>query len=194
MVFWGGSFAAVRIALQYITPIELIYARFLPSAILLLLILGFGVIKEGNRSGFIRSLTRKHWLILIAASLFQVPFYNFCMNYAVSLIPPSWVGLVISLNPASIAVFSVLLLRDKITIYRWLGIILSFTGLIYIAVNNNAIGMDGSELTLGAKLWGMLIAFGSVVSFGISTSLSKYLIQNSSIHGCPRTIIVLNID
>lgn len=180
MIFWGGSFAAVRVALRYITPVELTYARFLPSAILLLIILGIGVLKSGQRSGFLRSLTRKQWLILIASSIFQVPLYHYCMNLGGSIIPSSWVGLVISLNPASIAIFSVILLNDKIGYQRWLGIALSFAGLIFIAIVNNSVTMGGSELTLGTKLWGMFVAFGAVVSFGISTSLSKNLVNNSS--------------
>ena len=180
MIFWGGSFAAVRVALRYITPIELIYARFLPSAILLLIILGIGVLENGQRSSFLRSLSRKQWLILIISSIFQVPAYHFCMNLGGSIIPSSWVGLVISLNPASIAIFSVVLLNNSVSLQRWLGIVLSFAGLIFIAIINNAIGMSGSELTLGLKLWGMFVALGAVFSFGISTSLSKYLVQKSS--------------
>ncbi len=180
MIFWSGSFAAVRVALRYITPVELIYARFIPSAIMLLIILWIGVLKRGGRSGFIRSLNRKQWILLLIASIFQVPAYHFCMNLGGSIIPSSWVGLVISLNPASIAVFSVILLKDKIGVLRWLGITLSFAGLGFIAFINNDVTMGGNELSLLTKLWGMMVSFGAVVSFGISTSLSKNLIRNSS--------------
>jgi len=178
MALWGGSFIAIKIGLRHLTPAELVTARFVPSAMMLL---PMGLL-AAKRSGppmtsFWKSLSRQELAVVIITSFLSVPAYHFCLNVGETMIPAGWAGLVISLNPACIAIYAAILLHEKVGARRWAGVALAFTGLVFIALTHEAHADDGRTLTLFQKGLGIFITLGAVISWGGSTTLSKKLIE-----------------
>ena len=176
MFIWGGSFIAIKIGLRYLTPYELVVARFVPSALLLFPIGAWSYRRRSGKAGFWRALTGRERLALVGLGFLMVPAYHFCLNTGETLIPAGWASLVISLNPACIATFAALLLSEPIGWRRLGGIGLAFAGLAYIILMaegmENAAGAD----TTGQRLLGMAITLGAVLSWGGSTVGAKRLI------------------
>lgn len=165
MFVWGGSFVTIKIGLRYLTPYELLLARFIPSALLLFPIAYLRRPKKGS-IGFWRRLTKKGRLGLLAASFLSVPSYHFCLNLGVSIIPAGWASLVIALNPAAIIIFSAWILQEPIGLRRWIGLFLALAGIVYISTNGYVMTDDGNELVWWMKIGGVLITMGAVVSWG----------------------------
>lgn len=176
MFLWGGSFIAIKIGLRYLTPFELVMARFVPSAVLLLPI-GLWAGKRSGRGGFSfwRSLDRKERVLAVVASFLAVPGYHICLNYGETLIPAGWASLVISLNPAFIVLFAAVLLHEKITMRRWGGISVAFVGLLIITLGQDAPTESGLTATTFQKILGVVITLGAVISWGGFTTISKKL-------------------
>lgn len=176
---WGGSFVAIKIGLNYLTPGELVLARFIPSALLLFPI---GIWAQ-RRSGYSFSpwvgAGGRAKLELIAASLFAVPFYHFCLNFGETMIPSGWASLVISLNPACITLFAAWLLHEPVGLKRWLGLGIALTALIFITLTNNAMTDDGTPGSMGIRLFGIFVTLGSVISWGGFTVISKRIMKRS---------------
>lgn len=176
MLLWGGSFIAIKIGLQYLSPVELVLARFIPSTVLLLPI---GLIvshKDGSTSGFWKSLSSREIVYLVCGAVLAVPGYHLCLNKGETIIPAGWASLVISLNPACITIFAALGLREQIGFKRWLGIVVAFSGLLFIALTHDVLSDGGLPLSSTFKILGMIITLGAVISWGGFTVISKRLI------------------
>ncbi|MFH0764996.1 MAG: DMT family transporter [Calditrichota bacterium] len=174
---WGGSFIAIKIALRQVTPMELITARFLPAALTLVGITAALSVGRGSINLW-SALNRADRIKLIVSSFLVVPAYNVSLHFGETIVPAGWAGLVIALNPASISLFSALILREKITWKRWVGIALAFSGIIFIALTHETFDQGGQALPVGRVLLGLFITLGAVISWGGFSALSKDLIKS----------------
>ena len=173
MATWGGSFLAIKVALRHLTPYELLLARFIPSALLMLPLLWLG---RPSR-GVWRSLSWSERAYVAGLAFFCVPAYHFCLNTGETMIPSSWAGLVIALNPAAIMLMAAAGLKETLTLRRITGVGLAFAGLIFIALTHEAPGEAAAGFHLGRTLLGMTITLGAVVSFGLFSVGSKKLLS-----------------
>lgn len=176
MVMWGGSFVAIKFGLQYLTPYQLILARFIPSAILLIIIHALKDFRNKNKKFFWTSLDRQEKGLLLLISFLAVPGYHFCLNFGSTIIPAGWASLVISLNPACITVLAALVLRENISARQGLGIGLAFLGLLYIAFSHDLLSTTGAALPWWQKVGGIVIVLGAVLSWGGFAVFGKKLI------------------
>ena len=177
MAIWGGSFIAIKVALKYLSPIELVIARFLPSA-LLLGPLGMITARIKSNSTFWSSMSAKERWGAVLLSFLAVPAYHFCLNSGETMIPAGWASLVISLNPACITFFAAWILSERITLRRIIGIAIAFSGLLFIALTGKLNAIAGSQTSTLTILLGMTITLGAVVSWGGFTVGSKRIIGN----------------
>jgi drug/metabolite transporter (DMT)-like permease len=177
MFIWGGSFIAIKIALRSLNPAELVIARFVPSALMLLPI-GWWAARRSRRhaTSYWKNLTPKERWQVVIASFLGVPAYHFCLNYGETLIPAGWASLVISLNPACIVLFAAYLLHEPVGTRRWLGIGLAFAGLLFIAFTHDVPAEGGQTQPMLRTAFGLFVTLGAVVSWGGFTILSKKLI------------------
>ena len=179
MASWGGSFIATKIGVKYLTPDELILARFIPSAFFLCLIALFKRKDVQHRHGFWGTLSKRGKWGLAFAAFLAVPGYHFCLNTGLTIIPAGWASLVISLNPACITVFAAMILSEKIGLRRWSGILISFLALAYIALSRDIDTGNGEIMPVWTKALGMVITFGAVLSWGGFTVLGKKFIRDN---------------
>lgn len=164
MLFWGLTFVWFKIAVEYYEPITIIFVRLVLSSALLFLF-----VKVGRRNQKIEKSDYK-WFALLALS--QPFFYflgeSFGLKYVSSTISSAIIATIPLFSPLAAMWFT----REKINIYTWLGIVVSFIGIIVMLVN--------PDLSLNAVPKGILLLFLAVFSAVVYSVLVKKLTHKYS--------------
>lgn len=141
---FGLTFLFSKMALAFVTPVHLVALRFLCSAIILCILVGFGVIPV--------SLKGKNWLALVRLSLFQPVAYFTFETYGLFYGTSSEAGLFVALIPVSTAIVSGLLLHESVSLRQGCFLACSVCGAVFIVL------MDGLvlESTFMSKMFFLL--------------------------------------
>lgn len=144
---WGTTFISTKILLKTITPVEILFLRFMIGLIVLLLI-------HPHR---LKVTKRKHELYFAAAGLCGVTLYFLLENIALTYTFASNVGVVVSIAPF----FTVFLAHrflegEKLRIQFFAGFAVAVTGILLISMN----GISNLKLN---PLGDMLAVAASVV-------------------------------
>ena len=162
-VLWGNAFVAIRHAVQFMAPVELAAARFLPVVILL-----GGFLLATDRAGTWQ-LLREEWPRVLFMALAGVTTYQLALNTGETRVPAGTASLIIALSPAVAAVLSVLFLRERITPLKIFGLVVSFVGLLIIVAFGEGVQFDLQDLVyyslvlLAACVWASYSVVGQVV-------------------------------
>ena len=123
VVVWGWTFVATKVALQYVTPLELLGLRLL-TALPLLLVIAFA-----KRLPFEFDRKEKGAVLLGAAILtahFLIQITGLKYTTATNT---SWI---ISITPLVMAVLAWILLKEKLGQMTWLGIAVATLGILLL--------------------------------------------------------------
>jgi drug/metabolite transporter (DMT)-like permease len=162
-VIWGNAFVAIRHSVQFMTPIELAAARFLP---VLILFGGWLLIKD--RSG-LWQLLREDGLKVAYMALAGVTVYHLALNTGETRVPAGTASLIIALSPAVAALLSAIFLHERITFLKVGGFAVSFAGLAIIVTAGEGVRFDPRDLgyyllvLLSACVWGSYGVVGQSV-------------------------------
>ena len=162
-VFWGNAFVAIRHAVQFITPVEVAAARFLPVVILL-----GGWLLMRDRAGFIQ-LLREDGRSIVYMALGGVTVYHLALNTGETHVPAGTASLIIALSPAVAAVLSAIFLRERLTLLKIGGLIISFAGLVVIVTVGEGVHFDPRDLgyyvlvLVAACVWGSYSVVGQAL-------------------------------
>lgn len=148
MLFWGLSFIWTSLALKSFEPITIIFFRLVLSALFLLLI-----IKVAGKYEKIDKPDRKWFLLLALAEPF---FYFLGENFGLKYVSPAVTSAIIATIPLMTPLVAFILLKERIDKTTIVGIVISFSGIIYMLVNK--------DLSLNASLKGILLIFLAVFS------------------------------
>jgi len=162
-MIWGGSFVAIKRALCYIAPVELILVRFVPASLVFATLLWFG-----DRSA-VREMVRKEWLSLGAMGLLGVVCYGWALNAGEQLIPAGTASLLISLNPLFIFALSALFLGERVAWQRVVGLGVALAGLFII------IRFASGDTIEFSYLRGVLITILAPLSWSVYTVVGRPL-------------------
>ncbi len=162
-IVWGGSFVAVKRALNYLSPLELLFMRFVPAA------LAFALLLCLRERAALVALVRAEWRSLCLMGLFGVIIYHLSLNIGEQLIPAGTASLVMALNPAFIFLLSVLFLGEQATGMRLLGLGMAFVGLFIVLRNPLGEAMEFDYLR------GVLITMVAPMSWAAYTVISRPL-------------------
>jgi len=125
-MLWGGSFVAIKRALQYLAPLELILMRFLPASLVFACGLAFV-----DRSA-VGDMIKKEWLLLIVMGLTGIVCYNWALNTGSQSIPAGTASLLVALNPIFVFALSALFLGERVAWERILGLLVALAGLFIV--------------------------------------------------------------
>jgi drug/metabolite transporter (DMT)-like permease len=162
-VAWGNAFIAIRHALQFMTPVELAAARFLPVIILM-----GGWLLATDRAGAWQ-LLREEWPRVLFMALGCITVYHLALNTGETRVPGGTASLIIALSPAVAAALSALLLRERITLLKLGGLVISFVGLVIIVMMGEGVQFNVRDLVyymlvlLAACVWGSYSVVGQSV-------------------------------
>ena len=162
-VVWGNAFIAIRHAVQFMTPVELAAARFSPVVILM-----GGWLLMSDRGGTWQ-LLRQDWPKVLIMALLCVTVYHLALNTGETRVPGGTASLIIAISPAVSAVLSAIFMRERITLLRLGGLVVSFAGLVIVVVTGEGVQFNVHDLyyyllvLLAACVWGCYSVLGQSV-------------------------------
>jgi len=132
VLFWGFSYIAIKESLNYLTPVELIAARFATGAITLLIII--------KTKGLSFSMKGQFGNLLIAGVIVFVHFWIMAtgMLYTTAT-NTAWI---LTTAPIFIAVLSVIVLREKLRFGQGLAIAAATVGVLILVSRGDFAKLD----------------------------------------------------
>ncbi len=166
-MIWGGTWVAGRFLAGSLSPILAASLRFLLASVALLCFLWLA------RIPFARP-NPGQWLQLALLGFFGIFFYNLCFFYGLQYINASRASLIVALNPAVIGLASWLLLKERLSRLKNIGILICIGGAGVVIVSRNP-----QLLAATPDAWiGDLLILGCVLSWGIYSLFSRSLNQS----------------
>ncbi len=156
MLVWGTSTIGTKLALNNFPPITLITLRF-TIAVVLMAIIGIATKQL--------QLLRKQDIYLFVITGFIQPFgYYIFETFGLERIPtPTVAEVILSTIPLFAPFFAWLILRERVTLYNILGIIISLLGVLIM------IAAGGTAFTMSSP-WGFAL-LGLAVTCSVSYSI-----------------------
>jgi drug/metabolite transporter (DMT)-like permease len=147
-VMWGISFPIIKVALNEISPSLFICLRFILAALIVLAYLALA------RKPIKKLLSDKIlWILGITNAIgFVMEFYGLTLTTA------SKASLLVNVNVVFMAIFSAIMLKDKITSKAKLGILVGLIGVFLTTTSGNL-----SSLTQGSVIGDLIIFIGGIV-------------------------------
>jgi drug/metabolite transporter (DMT)-like permease len=158
VLFWGSAPVGTRAGLTGYAPAELTLFRF-----------GLGSIVLGIY-GLVAGLRAPRWRdlpLLIVAGGLGITFYNVVLNYGLLTVSAGAASFLIASTPIWTSLLAVIFLREKLTVWGWSGIFLSFLGIALIARERG----QGIHFAPGA-----LVILVGAISYGGYMVLQKRLL------------------
>ncbi len=124
-LFWAGNYVFGKYVLKELTPLWIIFSRWTLALIFLFPIAYFLEKPKWQ-------MVRKAWLPLVSMGILGIFGYNMVLYSALKYTSSTNAALVSALNPAVIVLFSVFLLRERITRLQTTGIVLSLLGTLVV--------------------------------------------------------------
>ena len=135
---WGGMFVAVKIAVEYIPPIPLVWMRYIVAFIVLAAVV---VYQRENLK-----IARKDIALLLSIGVIGHTISIVTQEYGTMFSSAQMGSVITSATPAFMLIFAAWLLKERMTVRKILSIILATVGVILIA------GVDSMDMSkqLGA--------------------------------------------
>jgi drug/metabolite transporter (DMT)-like permease len=126
VIFWASAFAGIRVGLQGYSPAHLAILRFVIASVVLAIYAALSHFRLPQR----RDLPG-----IAVASFLGITFYNIALNYGETKVPAGTASLLIASTPIWTALFASLALKERLRVWGWVGIFLSFIGAGIIALS-----------------------------------------------------------
>jgi drug/metabolite transporter (DMT)-like permease len=124
-MFWGGTFIATRIAAQTFGPFTGAGYRY-AFALVLLLPLAF---RQNRR---LLKIDASQLPVLLLLGFTGIFAYNYFFFKGLKTIPASRGALLAALNPTIVMIISAMVYKEKITMRKLVGIMISLTGVVIV--------------------------------------------------------------
>lgn len=165
---WGGTFVGGKIVVASLTPLMGSFARYIVACIALL---AAAFLLEGG----LPRLSRAQWLGTFVLGLLGVFAYNLFFMGALERLPASRAALIIALNPAITIAISALVLKEHLSLRRWLGVAVALFGVAVVVSRG-----DLASLARGSIGSGELLMFAAVVSWALYTIIGRKVLGGLS--------------
>lgn len=168
VIIWGVNFTVIKFSLRQMTPLSFNALRFILASCCIMLILK---IKEGNLR-----LRKKDILPVLALGLIGNTTYQLLFIFGIHNTTASNTSLILAITPIFITLFSALLRQERVGIYGWTGVLLSFIG-TFLILRESA----QSQISLGTKtLKGNLLLLVACVCWALYTVFCVPLLRRYS--------------
>ncbi len=158
MFFWAFSYLWLNETYAYLSPMAVLLARMLVAVFFL------GILSVVLKK--LQKIQLKDWKYLILMAFFEPFLYYIGESYGVKYTSPTTTAVMIATIPIFMPMVGILMIKEKLSLQNFLGIFLSFIGVIILIFNKNF------ELQLSAK--GLLFLILAIVSaLGYTVILKK---------------------
>jgi drug/metabolite transporter (DMT)-like permease len=154
-LFWASNFIAAKILGSTIPPITLTLLRWLAVFILLTPVTAVWIYKNINQ-------IKRHAFYLIAMGLLSITLFNSLLYIGIQDIQANKSAILQSTTPIVILLLCGFALKENITPRQWLGVTVSFLGVVALIVNG-----DISQLGQMTFAKGDLFILASVLCWAI---------------------------
>jgi drug/metabolite transporter (DMT)-like permease len=158
---WGGTFVAGKIVVATLTPLMGSFARYVVACVALLVA---AFVLEGG----LPRLSRAQWAGTFVLGCLGVFAYNLFFMGALARLPASRAALIIALNPVVTIAISALVLKERLSPRRWIGVGVALTGVAIVVSRGDLTSFAG-----GGEGVGELLMFAAVVSWALYTILGR---------------------
>lgn len=162
-LFWAGNYVFGKYVVTEMTPLWITFSRWLLACLLL-----FPIAYYAERPKW--KIVIKSWPLLACMGALGLITYNLTLYSALDYTSSTNAALVSALNPGVIVLFSVILFREKISIIKILGIIISLIGVLVILTRGNL-----GQIFHMSYNKGDLIMLVAIVVWAIYSILGKQL-------------------
>ena len=165
---WGGTFVAGKIVVATLTPLMGSFARYVVACVALLVA---AFVLEGG----LPRLSGRQWAATFLLGLLGVFAYNLFFMGALAKLPASRAALIIALNPALTIAISAVVLGERLSARRWLGVAVALLGVAIVVSKGDPRNFIGGGVGLGELFmfaavtsWALYTVFGRKVLGGLS--------------------------
>ncbi len=159
MIFWGLSFVWSTIVFEYYRPITTVFLRLVLSSVILLAMAH--IFTPGEK------IHREHYRLFALSALLNPFLYFLGENYGLLMTSPTVSAVIIATIPLLTPVMGVLLLKEKLTWMNYLGMIISFVGILIMLFR--------SDFSLAAPVVGVAFLVMAVLVAVVYSVLLKRL-------------------
>lgn len=160
VIVWGWTFVATKICLRFLSPAELLAARFVMATPLVWLILRL-------RGHHLKIEARLKPAALWAAALFLVHFFVQALGLLqTSATNTAWL---VAVSPLAMAILATLLLREHPGPRTWIGIVVAFAGVLLLVSNGRLAELEWLRST------GDWLALASAFTWALYTIATRDL-------------------
>lgn len=164
MIIWSVSGIAIKHALLVLPPLTMIILRFVPS-VLLMLVIGLAC-RKSTLFG-LQKIDFQDWPLFLIAGFCQPFLYYLLETFTYdALHSPTIAETLLSTSPLISPIFAAVLLRDRVTKYNIIGILVSTAGVF-------ALTLIGSKDYSIGNYWGILLAFAAVSAAVIDSIMMR---------------------
>ncbi len=157
MIIWAGSGIAVKAALEALAPLTLVLSRF-TIGILLMLVIGLIANRTTAPNSILRlqMVEKQDMWLFVLGGVFEPFLYFIFETYSYKLFAtPTIAEAFLSTNPLIAPIFALIFLREKVTLWNIIGILVSTGGMLMLVLAGSA------SFELGS-LWAIPLAFVTV--------------------------------
>ena len=177
VIFWSTGFIVARFIAPYAEPLTFLLLRYI-GAILFLLVFALYV-------GALWPRTRAQWGHAFASGILLHAGYIGCVWWAVRLgVPASIAALFSAIQPILTPVLAPMLLRERVGLIQWLGVLLGFAGLLLV-LTPKLVGIDPGQLA--AVAWPLALGAAGILSLTAGTLYQKKFVHSGDL----RTVAIL---
>jgi drug/metabolite transporter (DMT)-like permease len=167
VVVWAFAFPFIKIGLNELSFVNLTIMRFVVVCATLIAIL----LLQPKRFS---KLHKKDIIPIFILGFFGVMVYHFGLNYGEQYVSPGAASLIIATIPVFIVVLAVMFLNEKITLKKFLGIVLSLSGVLIISIWGTQDASIEIEYMSGALAVLVAAAMGALYTVAGKKLLSRY--------------------
>ncbi len=162
MILWAISFIWSKQVMNIgITPTMLIFFRLLSVSLFLFPIFLI--------AGYFRKIDRKDIPAFLLMALFEPFLYFIGEANGIKLVSPTIASIIIATIPIFLAIFALFIIREKLRLINYLGIAVSFSGVLLIIIDKGG--------TISASPLGLMYLFIAVFSAVGYTLMAKKMLE-----------------
>jgi drug/metabolite transporter (DMT)-like permease len=165
---WGGTFVGGKYVVASLTPLMGSFARYVIACVALL-IAAFAL------EGGLPKLTPKQLLGTVVLGLLGVFAYNLFFMGALARLPASRAALIIALNPVITISLSSLVLGERLSALRWIGVAVALVGVWIVVSRGDVVSVAAASVGTGE-----LLMLAAVTSWALYTVIGRQVLKGLS--------------
>lgn len=167
VIFWGTSFAAVKIGIGNLAPVQFLFLRTMFAAIIFSVIL----LRTSKDK---RKIDIKDIPYIIYLGFMGISGYFIVQYTALEYTTTVNASLLIGVAPILVAIYSCLFLKEKLELSRVIGIAMCFIGIIFIITKGSISALSFGKTMVGDMLMLINAVMLAIFSIGAKKILNKY--------------------